>query len=127
MSERIEDKVRFCGLSTCVKRKALIDSGADISLLPKKLADEVGVVYTGRELRLKDASGDEIVADEAIAAISIPKTTCSALTVVAIPKKSNEKIEILIGNDFMRRTKMQIGYQGGPNVSCAKSLRTEKE
>ncbi len=123
VNERIEDSVKICGIKACRDIKALIDSGADRTIISKKIADEVSVQYTGNEVHIEDASGNEIVADEAIVQISIPGTTCrKEKTNVAVPRNSLPGQEIIIGNDFMKETRMQIGYQGGPNITCPKNL-----
>ncbi len=126
VNERIEDCVKICGMNACRDLKALIDSGADRTIISKRVADDVRVQYTGNEVHMEDASGNEIVADEAIVHISIPGTTCEKeRTKVAVARNSLPGEEIIIGNDFMKETRMQIGYQGGPNITCPKNLRKE--
>jgi len=124
-SERIEDIVKVCGLSSCMKLKALIDSGADKTIIPKEVADIINVRYTDKEIYLEDVSGTEILSDEAIANIEIPNTACRKEIRVVVPRNSLLENEIIIGNDFMKDTLMQIGYHGGPNISCPKDLKRE--
>ena len=126
-NERIEDTVKICGMCACRDMWALIDSGADRTIISKKVAEDVQVKYTGKEIYMNDASGNEIVADEAIVHMSIPGTACRRERIkVVVPQSPLPGQEIIIGNDFMKETRMQIGYQGGPNITCPKNLRKEK-
>ena len=125
--ERIEDIVTVCGLDSCMKINALIDSGADKTVISRGIADKIHVLYTGKEIILEDFSGNEIIADEAKAYISISDTACEKEVKILVPRISLPEDGVIIGNDFMKDTQMQIGYHGGPNVSCPKNLRKIKD
>lgn len=122
MIQRIEDEVRVCGQCSCRQSNALFDSGADRTIISREVADNIGALLTGETIVMNDASGNEIIADEAIVRIEIPGTTCGKDAKVAVPRNPLPGNEVIIGNDFMKDTRMQIGYQGGPNIACPKNL-----
>lgn len=123
MAQRIEDEVEVCGRRSCRLSNALFDSGADKTIISRSIADEIRASLTGEKIVMKDASGNEIMADEAMVDIKISGTTCKTVVEVAVPRDPLPGNEVIIGNDFMKETRMQISYQGGPNIACPKNLR----
>ena len=91
--------------SKCVN--ALIDTGASITLLPKKLADEIGARYTGEKQPLSgifDNSGD--VGEVAIINVKFPfLNNLNYLARVAVSAKATD---VLIGLDVLNPLKMTI-------------------
>ncbi len=62
----VRARVRLRGERATRSLVALVDTGARMSVLDKALADELGVLYTGRELSFISISGHRLRAVEAV-------------------------------------------------------------
>jgi predicted aspartyl protease len=57
---------RLEGLKERVEDKALVDTGASVTIVDKSVADMIGVTYTGRMLSLTTASGHKMQGELAV-------------------------------------------------------------
>lgn len=87
----IKRKVSICGEVGCLVTEAIVDTGADRTLVPATMARELGLKFTGKTIGLRSASGHEIPTDEALAHIRIPQTGCVAEVPVAVPRSLSSK------------------------------------
>lgn len=113
----IRRQVNVCGEIGCSVTEALLDTGADRTLVPASMAKDLGLRFTGKRTSLKSASGHKIQTDEAVAHIGISRTGCVAEVPVVVPRDPNLK-ELIIGNDFMEKTGMVLGYTKPRIASC---------
>ncbi len=85
----------------------LIDTGAEMTLLPKKVADEIGVRYTGEKRFMGGAfEGLDDIIDMAIVNIKFPfLNNRNHVATVAVSTKATD---ILLGLDVLNQLKMTI-------------------
>lgn len=87
--------------------KVVIDTGASMTLLPKKIADEIGVRYTGEKQPLGGAFESlNDIAEVAIVNIKFP--FLNNLNYVAKVAVSTKAIGVLIGMDILNPLKIII-------------------
>ncbi|MEM1575183.1 MAG: retroviral-like aspartic protease family protein [Nitrososphaerota archaeon] len=62
----IKSDVELRGLKSSEKCKALVDTGAAMTVIDKYLAEALGVTYTGRRRTLTSATGHKLIGEIAI-------------------------------------------------------------
>jgi len=122
----IKRNVRICGELKCSVAEALIDTGADRTVVPAGMAKDLGLKFTGSKLILKSASGHDIEAEEATAHIMVNRSGCIANTAVVVPKDPSLK-DVIIGNDFMQDTSMVVGYTKPRIISCPSRSKISRQ
>jgi len=113
----IRRKAEICGPTSCAITKVKVDTAAEKTVIPRKIAEELGLQYTGKKMTLKSASGHPFVADEALASISFRRTGCKSTIPVAVPREEGSN-SILVGNDYMAETRMVVGYTTPRIFAC---------
>ena len=108
---QIRKKVVFEGSNSRVV-DALIDTGASMTLLPKKFADEIGVKYTGERRRFTGAF--EGGYDNAyIANVNLRFPFLNDAYYSAVIAVSEKATEVLIGLDIFNALKIRIDSDTG--------------
>ena len=93
--------------SSSITANVLVDTGASMTLLPKSVADRIGVKYTGEQVSMSGAfAGMGDMADVAVVSIRFPfLNNLLYVTRVAVSTKAND---ILLGLDILNPLKMTI-------------------
>lgn len=106
---QIRKEVTLRGFNTKTVN-ALIDTGAAVTLIPKKLADELGVKYLNKKQKLSGAfSGGEDLVDIALIDIIFPWLgNINHVTEIAVSSKATDT---LIGLDILMPLNISINTQ----------------
>jgi hypothetical protein len=106
----LRKQVWFKGRKTGYPKSALIDSGADVTLVDSKTAQDLDLQFTGHVIKLKGLLGGESVAYEAIATIFIPDANVTLNSKVYVPDTPIDGV--IIGKDILEAAKLRMEYDG---------------
>lgn len=103
---QIRETISFEGKKGSKSVEALIDTGAEVTLIPKSLADELIDEYLEKKLRLKSASGHVTEANVAYMKVGFPSlNNISYVGEIAIIDNNDT---ILIGLDILNALNIHV-------------------
>lgn len=118
---RIVEKVRIIGKKGSGVYDAVIDTGADRTLISQKVADKIGpIVHSDFKIKtLYSFDGHKIDSKEGSVLLSIKN--CSELSADCRIVEKLEQEQIIIGHDFLQRNKAYIDMKNDKLIlSCPK-------
>ena len=90
--------------------RALIDTGTDRVIMPRRIAEQAGIPWGGRTADIRIA-GDEIEMEIRRGDIEIANSGCRATVEILVPiEKEDARPEFIIGSLFLQKTKAAIIY-----------------
>ena len=114
---RIQKMTWLCGDDDCVRKRAIVDSGADRTLLPLRVARRIGARPTGMEVLLSSPGGRDLWAPEVRLAVAVPRGGCGAtVRAVAVPEWYERRV--LLGHDFLQTARARLEFRNGRRVLC---------
>jgi len=119
---RIVEKVKIYGMKGSGFYNASIDTGADRTLISKKVADEIKPVTLEELKQMKSVNGHTINSKEAHISLSIKQ--CAEMDVKCRIVDYLEGEQVIIGNDFLQANKAYIDMEGDKLIlNCPKHWR----
>lgn len=115
---RIIEKVKIYGMKGSGIYDALIDTGADRTLISQKVADEIKPA-TSKDFPMKTITGNNVNSKEALISISIKD--CAEMNTECRIVDKLEFYDVIIGHDFLQKNKAYIDMEGDKLIlNCPK-------
>lgn len=122
--EQIWKEVKLRGERGVVRETALIDTGTPRVILPRRVAERVGTIPTGRTGVL-NIRGQKLRMQIHMADVEIITGGCRAMVEALVPDDPSARIPLMIGSRFLQKTGAAIVYRGKHPVLCTKGDITE--
>lgn len=93
------------------RHRALIDTGTELVLMPRRMAIQAGIPLEGIDVGNIGLIGSNLDVEESMADIEIVGSGCRAKVKILVPTiTEREKPEFIIGSRFLQATKAAIIY-----------------
>lgn len=115
--ERLQKYVILRGEFGQSKHLALIDTGTPRVILPRRVADQVGTMETGRKGHL-NIRGSRLGVEIHTVDVEIVTGGCRATVEALVPKEDDSRTPIIVGSLFLQKTGATIHYRGSHPVFC---------
>lgn len=110
MSNRITTRMKLCGRGHCSNVDAVVDTGAEMTLVSQTAARKAGLRMTGRKMRGYGVSKTPVVVEEAEAKVCIRRSCRKQTVYVAEDRVIGD--DALLGMDFMGPMGVRIDARG---------------